>query len=52
MFTREKIVQIGNLLPPRKGFANPQEGRVYLPSGLGMTIRDDSRYWVITVSEE
>ena len=42
-----KIMQIGNIVPPRKGFGNPQEGRVYSPIGLMCNLRDDSRYWVI-----
>lgn len=42
----KELTQIGNLLPPRAGFDNPQEGRVYLPV-VAPTIRDDSRYWFI-----
>ena len=40
-----KIKQIGTFLPSRKRFDNPQEGRVYSPSGLCPCLRDDSRYW-------
>ena len=42
----KKVVQLGNFLPPRERFDNPQEGRVYLPI-IAPTIRDDSRYWFI-----
>lgn len=41
-----ELTQIGNLLPARERFDNPQEGRVYLPL-VAPTIRDDSRYWFI-----
>lgn len=41
-------MQIGNLLPPRKGgFNNPQEGRVYSTGDIAPTIRNDSRYWIL-----
>lgn len=45
-------MQIGNILPPRKGFDNPQEGRVYSTWDVSPTIRNDSRYWIIEVYEE
>ena len=41
-----ELMQIGNLLPPREGFDNPQEGRVYLPT-IAPTIRNDNRYWFL-----
>ena len=40
-------MQIGNILPPRKGFDNPQEGRVYSTEDVGPTMRNDSRYWLL-----
>lgn len=40
-------MQIGNILPPRKGFDNPQEGRVYTVDDVSPTIRNDSRYWIL-----
>lgn len=40
-------MQIGNLLKPRKGFDNPQEGRVYDIGDVSPTIRNDSRYWIV-----
>ena len=40
-------MQIGNLLKPRKGFDNPQEGRVYSVEYEAPTIRNDSRYWLL-----
>lgn len=40
-------MQIGNLLKPRKGFDNPQEGRVYSTDHESPTIRNDSRYWLL-----
>ena len=45
------IEQIGNLLPDRDGWDNPQEGRVYLPV-VAPTIRFDSRYWIILIEDE
>ena len=44
-------MQIGNILPPRKGFDNPQEGRVYTVDDVSPTIRNDSRYWILDVYE-
>lgn len=44
-------MQIGNLLEPRKGFDNPQEGRVYSVGDSAPTIRNDSRYWILEVYE-
>lgn len=41
-----KVMQIGNIVPPRKGFSNPQEGRVYSVFGIAPCIRNDSRYYV------
>lgn len=40
-------MQIGNLLKPRKGFDNQQEGRVYSVEYEAPTIRNDSRYWLL-----
>ena len=34
----DKIIQVGNTVPPRKGFDNPQEGRIYDPQGLSPTL--------------
>lgn len=45
-------MQIGNLLPDRKGFNNPQEGRVYDKDDISPTIRNDSRYWILEVYED
>ena len=44
----DRCFEVGNLAPPRKGFESPQEGRVYLRSGLSPTIRVDTqgRYWI------
>lgn len=44
-------MQIGNLLPPRKGFDNPQEGRVY-STDEAPAIRNDSRYFILFVYED
>lgn len=44
-------MQIGNLLPPRKGFDDPQEGRVYTVDDVSPTIRNDSRYWMLEKDE-
>lgn len=35
----DKIMQIGNIVPPRKGFDNPQDGRVYAIEGIAPCIR-------------
>ena len=35
----DKIMQIGNIVPSRKGFDNPQEGRVYSIDGIAPCIR-------------
>ena len=42
----DSVRQVGNLLYPRVGFDNPQEGRVYSVSGCSPSIRNDSRYYV------
>ena len=39
-------MQIGNFLPPREKFDNPQEGRVYSIDFEAPTIRNDSRYYI------
>lgn len=48
---KTELTQIGNILPPRERFDNPQEGRVYLPI-IAPTIRDDSRYWFLLNEED
>jgi hypothetical protein len=35
----DRIIQIGNFVPPRKGFENPQDGRVYSTEGIAPMIR-------------
>lgn len=45
-------MQLGNLLEPREGFDNPQEGRVYSVEDVSPTIRNDSRYWIVEKDED
>ena len=44
-------MQIGNLLKPRKGFNNPQEGRVY-STDTAPAIRNDDRYYILMIYED
>ena len=44
----DRILEIGNLVPPRENFDNPQEGRVYGGGGIAPTIRTKAdSYWTI-----
>lgn len=47
-----KRIQLGNLVPARKNFDNPQEGRVYCILGLGPTIRAGNPVCLICYMEE
>ena len=46
------IFEVGNFVPPRKNFDNPQEGRVYTDEGLSPTIRTCAPYWIVCYYED
>ena len=48
----DDIIQICNITPPRRGFDNPQEGRVYSIEGIAPCIRNDSRFNIVEYEEE
>ncbi|MBQ0074628.1 MAG: hypothetical protein KBT34_10585 [Prevotella sp.] len=33
-----KVIELGNMLPPRKGWKSPQDGRVFSIKGISPTI--------------
>lgn len=47
----DRIIQICNITPPRRGFDNPQEGRVYSIEGIAPCIRNDSRFYIVVYEE-
>lgn len=49
---KPSVRQLLQLIKPRAGFSNPQEGRVYSIFGVAPTIRNDSRYYVLLVDKK
>lgn len=42
----DRIMQIGNIVPPRKGFDNPQEGGLYSVEGVAPCLRTNGEYYI------
>ena len=48
----DKIIQLFNIVPDRKGFDSPQEGRVYSPFGIAPTVLESGGCRMIKVLVE
>lgn len=47
----DRIIQIGNLTPPRKNFSNPQEGRLYSVEGIAPCLRTNGEFYIAVYEE-
>lgn len=43
------LIQLGNTVAPRKGFANPEEGRVYSPLGIAPCCKAEGQAKMIVI---